>query len=414
MMERGMKMELEERARDSADYCTACTSCIAKCPVTLANPQYKGPKFVGPAHNRMHFSDPKDYEMTLELCSNCKNCDITCPSGVSVSTLNMLERGKYYREHPEAHTQRDDMLAHGDRMAKMLDSIPLGKFCANLGMKIGKAFGVLSMMGLAGQRDMPAYAPTYFMDIFKSIKQTEYPDKVVFFPGCYINQNDPAVGVAFVEVMQANHIQVLVDPEFVCCGSPLVVTGYLDEARQNADKNVARIKHWAEQGIPVVACCTSCSLMLKNEYQELFSMVEMAEAAKNVYDAFEYLHILDSQGKFNKSFATKPSKKFIYHAPCHLRAQAMGLPALETLKDDIGVDIVNADAGCCGMSGNYGFKKENYETSMKIGSALFGKIAESGAEQVVCDCGTCREQIRHGSDKPTCHPIEILAEAYGK
>ena len=72
-------MELEERARDSADNCIACTSCIAACPVTKANPEYKGPKLVGPAHSRMHFSDPSDYEDTLMLCSNCKNCDITCP-----------------------------------------------------------------------------------------------------------------------------------------------------------------------------------------------------------------------------------------------------------------------------------------------------------------------------------------------
>ena len=73
----------------------------------------------------------------------------------------MLERAKYYRTHP--HSQRDQMLAHGEDMAKKLDSIPLGKTFANLGMSIGKAFGVLDMMGLAGKRDMPAYAPKYFM-----------------------------------------------------------------------------------------------------------------------------------------------------------------------------------------------------------------------------------------------------------
>ena len=52
-------MELEERARDSADNCIACTSCIAACPVTKANPEYKGPKLVGPAHSRMHFSEDR-------------------------------------------------------------------------------------------------------------------------------------------------------------------------------------------------------------------------------------------------------------------------------------------------------------------------------------------------------------------
>ena len=275
-----MKMEIEERARDSADNCLACTSCIANCPVTEAERKYKGPKFVGPAHNRMHFSDANDVENTLDFCSNCKNCDITCPSGVSVSTLNMLERAKYYRTHP--HSQRDQMLAHGEDMAKKLDAIPLGKTFANLGMSLGKAFGVLDMMGLAGKRDMPAYAPKYFMDMFKEIKQTSYPDKVVFFPGCYINANDPEVGVAFVKVMQANHIEVLVDEAFVCCGSPLVGKGYLDEAMDKGRTNIAALKPWFDQGIPVITCCTSCGLMLKMEYQELMELENMEKLAEHI------------------------------------------------------------------------------------------------------------------------------------
>lgn len=410
MMERGMKMEIEERARDSADNCLACTSCIANCPVTEAERKYKGPKFVGPAHNRMHFSDANDVENTLDFCSNCKNCDITCPSGVAVSTLNMLERAKYYRTHP--HSQRDQMLAHGEDMAKKLDAIPLGKTFANLGMSLGKAFGVLDMMGLAGKRDMPAYAPKYFMDMFKEIKQTSYPDKVVFFPGCYINANDPEVGVAFVKVMQANHIEVLVDEAFVCCGSPLVVTGYLDEAEEHAHKNVERIKYWQSKGYPVVACCTSCSLMLKQEYAELFSQQDMVDAAQNVYDAFEYLEILEEKGKLSHDFVGKKDKKYIYHAPCHLRAQAIGLPAYKMLKDMVGIEIENADAGCCGMSGSYGFKKEKYEISMKVGEELFNRIKESGANEVVCDCGTCRMQIVHATHAKVCHPIQLLAKAY--
>lgn len=71
-------------------------------------------------------------------------------------------------------------------------------------------------------------------------------------------------------------------------------------------------------------------------------------------------------------------------------------------------------AGCCGMSGNYGFKGDTYDVSMKVGEALFRRIEEAGTDTVVSDCGTCRMQIRHGSGKRTCHPIEVLAQAYGQ
>lgn len=404
-------MELEERARDSADNCVACTSCIAACPVTKANREYKGPKLVGPAHNRMHFSDESDYEDTLKLCSNCKNCDITCPNGVSVSTLNMLERGKYFKEHPEKHSQADEMLSHNFKMAALLKSIPFGRTCANIGMSIGEGIGMMGAMGIAPQRHSPRFATTYFSEMFSSIKQPEGLTKeVLFFPGCYIDTNDPEVGVAFVKVMNANGYKVLMDSRFKCCGSPLVVGGYLDEARDHADNNVAIIREYAAKNIPVIACCTSCSLMLKNEYTELFAQEEMAEAAKNVYDVFEFLTIHKDELKMVKAGS---DSKLIYHAPCHLRAQGMGLPALDLLQE-MGVAIDSADAGCCGMSGSYGFHKENYETSMKIGAQLFDTIKASGAQQVVCDCGTCREQIKHGTTAKTLHPIQVLAKLYAK
>lgn len=403
-------MELEEKAKDTADNCIACTSCIAACPVTMANPEYKGPKLVGPAHSRMHFSDPADYEDTLLLCSNCKNCDISCPNGVAVSTLNMLERGKYFQAHPEAHRAEDQMLSHGFQMAELVNKIPFGKTMANLGMGIAEAFGALGMLGMAKERKAPRYATTYFRDLFKNIHQPKCAKKVLFFPGCYIDTNDPKVGVAFVEVMNQNGYEVLMDKRFVCCGSPLVTGGYLDEAREHAQTNVAIIAEYQKQGIPVIACCTSCSLMLKSEYTELFAQEEMQKVAQNVYDSFEFLTLMQERGELREAKASRQDK-LIYHAPCHLRAQGMGLPALDMLQD-MGYQIENADAGCCGISGSYGFHKQNYETSMRIGAKLFETIQASGATQVICDCGTCRMQIVHGTHKPVAHPIELIAEAY--
>lgn len=403
-------MNEEEKSIYTADHCLSCTSCMVNCPVMEASKEYRGPKLVGPAHSRMHFSQ-EDYEESLDFCSNCKSCDRSCPSGVAVSTLNMLQRGEYYRSH--AHSQRDEMLAHGEKMGKLVRSLPLGATFANLGMKIGKSLGVFSAMGIAGERDMPAYASSSFLSLFKGIRQNPSNKKVVFYPGCYINDNDPQVGVAFVKVMQANGIEVLVDREFNCCGSPLVVTGYLDEALQHAHNNVARILEWKKQGIPVIACCTSCSLMLKEEYSELFGEDEMHEAASNVYDAFEYLEILAGRGELNTSFR-EIREKLMYHVPCHLKSQGFGTPAADILSEIPGVKVELADAGCCGMSGNYGFKQDKYEISMKIGEKLFERIRTGGADEVICDCGTCRMQINHGTQARTCHPVEILAKAYEK
>lgn len=407
-MSETMMIEEDKRAVYSGDHCLSCTSCMANCPVMAATLEYRGPKLVAPAHGRMHFSQD-DYEDSLDFCSNCKSCDRACPSGVSVSTLNMLMRGEYYRHHP--HSRRDDMLAHGERMAKLVAALPFGSLFANLGTKIGGAFGMLSAMGIAGQRSMPSYASKTFYRQFKDIKQPKSDKKVIFYPGCSINYNEPHIGIAFVKVMNHNGYEVLVDEGMNCCGSPLVVTGYLDEAKEHADNNVSRILKWKAQGIPVVACCTSCSLMLRAEYAELFGEQRMEDAAENVYDAFEFLEALMAKDELRTDFR-RVDETLLYHVPCHLKTQGIGTPAVSVLKQVPGVEVELADAGCCGISGNYGFKKEKYEISMKVGEKLFETIKKSTADEVICDCPTCRMQIEHGTQVKPCHPIEILAEAY--
>lgn len=401
-------MEEEERAIYSGDECTSCTACMSVCPVMAATQAYRGPKLVAPAHGRMHYSED-DTELSLEFCLNCKNCDCACPSGVKISTLNMLQRAAYYEHHP--HTKRDDMLAHCERIAKEWHSRPFGTKLANLGMELGKKFGVFESMGLTARRDLPPYAARTFVEEFQDLQQPTSEKKVVFFPGCMINYNEPHIGVAFVEVMNKNGYEVLLDDAFNCCGSPLVVTGYLAEAHAHAENNVSRILDWKKQGIPVVTCCTSCSMMLRKEYEELFSEAAMKEAGENVFDAFEFLERLDAEGTLCRDFKTLP-KHFLYYPPCHLKAQGIGTPVVSVFRRIPGVTIEVADVGCCGMGGTYGFKKEKYEISMKIGEKLFAYLKKAKADGILCDCPTCRMQIRHGTQLTPVHPIEVLADTY--
>ncbi|MEN6411397.1 MAG: anaerobic glycerol-3-phosphate dehydrogenase subunit C [Veillonellales bacterium] len=393
---------------NNPDSCTACTACIAQCPVTAVTRKFRGPKMVGPALERMRLSQ-EDTEPSLEYCSNCKNCDIACPSGVPISTLNMLARAKSFKNR--SHSLRDDMLAHGEKMAKLAEKIPGGAFLANLGMNLGGSLGLMNLAGIAGERPLPSYAAESFLRQFKKFKQQSCPDKVVFYPGCFINYNDPQVGMDFVAVMQANGYEVIVEEDFVCCGSPMVATGYLDEAGEQARTNTELLKKWRQQGYPVITCCTSCGLMLKQEYQELYDIEGMAENARNLYDGCEFLLLLADKGKLNTHFAAL-EEKVLYHAPCHLRAQGFGLPALDLLELIPGLRVENAGAGCCGIAGNYGFKADKYDISMAIGEKLFQRIKDSGVDTVVSDCGTCRLQIAHGAKVETVHPLTLLRRAY--
>lgn len=388
------------------DQCTACTVCVAHCPVTAATRKFPGPKLAGPAAERMRLSQA-DYDPALDYCSNCKNCDMSCPFGVPISTLNMKARAKSYQKRK--HLLRDHILSQGERMGKLSQSLPAALI--NLGMKAGSKSGMMEAMGISGKAPLPPYAAKSFMKQIKKQPQQSYPDKVVFYVGCYINFNDPQVGLDIVAVMQANHYEVIVEDDFVCCGSPLVVNGFLEQAEKNAITNTQVMKKWTDKGYPIITGCTSCGLMLKQEYQELFDFAYTEENARHIYDCSEFLLELQDKGKFNDRLGPI-SEHYLYHAPCHLRAQGFGLPALDLLAHVPQLKLENADGGCCGISGNYGMKKEKYEIAMTIGDKLFQRIKDSKVKAVVSECGTCRLQIGHGGSVNTIHPISLLKTSY--
>ena len=89
----------------------------------------------------------------------------------------------------------------------------------------------------------------------------------------------------------------------------------------------------------------------------------------------------------------------------------MGIFSTQLLKMIPGVEFTLLDSNCCGISGTYGFKKENYEASQAIGKPLFDQIKSVNPDFVACDCETCKWQLEMSTPYKVKHPISILAEA---
>jgi Fe-S oxidoreductase len=65
------------------------------------------------------------------------------------------------------------------------------------------------------------------------------------------------------------------------------------------------------------------------------------------------------------------------------------------------------------MAGSFGYEKEHYELSMKVGElVLFPAIRSASEDVIIAAPGTsCRHQIQDGTGRKGFHPIEILYEA---
>lgn len=396
-----------KKSHNDPDSCIACTSCVAYCPVSAATRKYAGPKMMGPALERFRGVDANT-EFSLEYCSNCKNCDISCPSGVPISTLNMLAKSKLYQT--KRHSLLEWILAHSDVISKLASPIA---GLSNFGMSNPLTKMILKWIGVTDTMSLPSYASQTFQKQFHALKQQSFPDKVVFFPGCYINYYEPGIGMDFVAVMQKNNFEVIVPDDLDCCGSPQVVQGYLAEAVGKARKNIEIFKPFIEKGLPIITCCTSCGLMLKMEIQELMDLEYMDKLAALNYDSSEFLLELYEKGRLNLDFAPL-SGRYLYHTPCHLRAQGIGRPSLELLSLLPEMRIEDADAGCCGQSGTYGFQVDKHEIAMAIGEPVFQRIRDYAPDAIVSDCSGCRMQLSQNTGVLAVHPMTLLRRAYEK
>ncbi len=70
-------------------------------------------------------------------------------------------------------------------------------------------------------------------------------------------------------------------------------------------------------------------------------------------------------------------------------------------------------SGCCGMAGSFGYEKEHYELSMKIGEmVLFPTVRESEDTTIIAAPGTsCRHHIKDGTGREAVHPVEVMYDA---
>ena len=387
----------------SPDKCIACTSCLVACPVARATHKFLGPRTVGPAHERFRMSGLEE-DSSLSLCSNCKNCDIACPHGVPVSTFNMLAKAEYRKNHPAGFAEH--LLAHGEAMAKKVRFIPA--FLKNLGAHNPLAAMGMNMLGISPKAPIPMFAASSFRSQFAALRQKVGTlGQVVFFPGCYMDIYDPKSSIDMVWLLNEAGYEVLLPKSTVCCGLPMVANGFLEDARLHAQKNLQALEPYIKAKIPIVTGCPSCALMFKADIPEFFP--DLVNMSGTVQDAQEFILRRVHQGHLAFEHRGEPLR-IVYHAPCHLRAQGIGLPGLDLLRSVRRLAVINADSGCCGISGSYGFKKTTYPIGMKVGADLFKMMKNSGAQMGASECGTCRLQMHHGSGLACLHPVSILRQ----
>jgi Fe-S oxidoreductase len=247
-------------------------------------------------------------------------------------------------------------------------------------------------------------------------KPTGTAPEAVLFQTCFVQNNEPQIGRDVLEVMDRNQVKTACVKGLQCCGMPAWEHGDLETMRKQASHNLDALMPFVESGSKVLVVNPTCAMMMRREYPELLPESERDRArklAEVVQDPSEFLWSIRQEERFNTDFQSTPGGAVAYHAPCHLRAQAVGFRGRDLLRKipDVKPKLVME---CCGHDGTAAMKVEGFEYSQRVGKKAFDGMQEPGTEVWATDCPLAAIQFQqHAGVKPM-HPMSILARAYRK
>ena len=345
----------------------------------------------------------------MDLCLECKGCKSECESGVDMAKLKYEFLDQYHRANGTPLRNRvfghiNRLSAWGSRMA------PLSNLMA--GNPIGKMVSQMAL-GIHPKRKPPKFVRQTFAKWFKGrgTGNAQATNTVVLLNDTYMNHNYPEIGKAAVALLEAAGLKVVLS-ETACCGRPKISKGLLDDATANAVTNVDQLYAYAEAGIPVIGCEPSCLLTFRDEYPQLVRDEKARKVAENSFMIDEFLIKLQEDGKLELNMG-KLEKKVLFQAHCHQKADMGTATSIAALRLAPGYQVELVNAGCCGMAGSFGYEKEHYDLSMKIGEeALFPAIRAKDQDWEVAVMGvSCRQQVEDGTGRKARHLVEVLADA---
>jgi FAD/FMN-containing dehydrogenase/Fe-S oxidoreductase len=357
--------------------------------------------------------DHKEIYDAMDLCLSCKGCKSECPSNVDVATLKAEFLQQYYDANGVPF--RSMMIANYNTAQTINSNWP---GLANFVMDNPVTGKILKgILGFAQERPLPKLSKMTFRSWCKKNLKKYQPQnpkgKVFLFCDEYTNLNELELGTTAVKLLSALGYAVEV-PDHIESGRTYLSKGLVRDAKKIAIKNVEKLKDLVTEKTPLLGIEPSAILSFRDEYPALADDKESAKKlAANTFMIDEFLVKEFEKGNIKKESFTKNQKTIKLHGHCHQKALSNVSFSQRMLSFPENYKVEVIPSGCCGMAGSFGYEKEHYEVSMKVGElVLFPAVRKASADTVIAAPGTsCRHQIHDGTGREAKHTIEVLYEA---
>jgi FAD/FMN-containing dehydrogenase/Fe-S oxidoreductase len=355
--------------------------------------------------------DHKEIYEVMELCLSCKACKSECPSNVDMAKLKAEFLQHYYDANGVPFRSR--MIANftlsarlGSIAPSLYNFVMTNYFTSTL---------VKRMTGFAVARSMPTLSKTTLRSWFNSRQPVSSDRKVYLFCDEFTNYNDAHIGKKAILLLERLGYEVMI-PQHEESGRTWLSKGLIRKAKVIANKNIKLLSPLITENTPLIGIEPSAILTFRDEYPDLAEddQLEAAQVlAKNVFFIDEFITQEIEKGNINKDLFTKEKRLIKLHGHCQQKSISSISSSVKMLSFPENYTVETIPSGCCGMAGSFGFEKEHYELSMKIGElVLLPTIRKQLPETIIAAPGTsCRHQIKDGTGREALHTIEVLYKA---
>jgi FAD/FMN-containing dehydrogenase/Fe-S oxidoreductase len=369
--------------------------------------------------------DHSEIYRVMDLCLSCKACKSECPSNVDVAKLKAEFLQHYYDLH------------HVPFRAWLIGWLPRlyipGMLLRPVTNLITSTTLFRKMIGFSARRPIPALSPVTLRAWKKRHKRVPggvsggtaasevYGETgatvprngtVCLFADEFTNYNESDIGIKAVMLLEQLGYDVII-PRHRESGRTFLSKGLLRSARKVAVKNIMMLRDVVSEEMPLVGLEPSALLAFRDEYPEMAGKELAGDARKIAGNALlfeEFISREIDRGKITPARFTDKPVKVLLHGHCQQKAIASTAPTIRMLSLPVNYTVEEINDGCCGMAGAFGYEKEHYDLSMKIGEMiLFPAVRAASDETVITAPGTsCRHHIADGTGRKALHPVEVL------
>jgi FAD/FMN-containing dehydrogenase/Fe-S oxidoreductase len=343
----------------------------------------------------------KGVKQVLDLCLECRACKSECPVGVDMSRFKSEFLADYWKRHGVSLRAR--ALGHVHGLAQVAAPVaPLANAIAQsaLGRWLNER-----ILGIDARRTPPAWATR---TLEQSVASAPEPD-VYLFKDTFTNFYHPEVGTAAIALLNSLNLGAALAPN-VCCGRPLISQGLLEEARDCAARNVERLLPAARRQLPIVFCEPSCLSSVKEDLPDLLRGEAKQQALAIAHQCVSLEEFLETRHPGKLRLRAGP-KRVLLHGHCHQKSMGLLAPAKALLGRIPGAEVIDLDAGCCGMAGSFGYAKDHFEVSRLIAERKLLPAARAmSSDDVLVAAGvSCRHQVHDLASREAIHPAVLLS-----